>query len=92
MSGDDVALPAYGGREEAFLLPGAFEDSDGVETALIRFRRGLVSPQSPDYVPLAQRIAKDGTPEQIAELRRFLEEQETGGGNSPLASTRAPGP
>ena len=91
MSGDDVALPAYGGREEAFLLPGAFEDSDGVETALIRFRRGLVGPQSPDYVPLAQRIAKDGTPEQIAELRRFLEEQETGGGNPPLASTRAPG-
>jgi len=27
MSGDDVALPAYGGREEAFLLPGAFAPS-----------------------------------------------------------------
>ena len=160
MRGDDVALPAYGGREEAFLLPGAFEPSpqnapsmprdrdaprnlpdapasdragtgmmpgpaapdDGnapsvagmtvpaanageAETALNMFRRGLVSPESSAYMPLAQRVAERGTPEQVAELRQILEAREavsrrremsaeelSRGGNSPLASTRAPGP
>lgn len=130
MSGDDASLPAYGGREEAFLLPGAFapspqntpstpRDRDApsnlppqaaplyprtgggampgsaapddanapsvpgmtvpavnageAETALNMFRRGLVTPESSAYMPLAQRVAERGTPEQIAELRRILE-------------------
>lgn len=162
MRGDDVSIPFYGGREEAFLLPGAFEPrpqdmpslptdpaapraqpqsaadarawanvmagdaadmrmmpgsaapADGsstpaampvpaanageAETALNMFRRGLVSPESSAYMPLANRVVERGTPEQVAELRRILEMRETSaeelsrGGNSPLASTRAPGP